>query len=183
MKSVYANLRASIQTASANLTDAALVAIRFRARTARNTSVFLSIVLCACATNPSTRTDSLDECDRNRVIRNQASDSSITAHGLNSSIETGEGGHSYFPPSIKTRVYPKFPNEMIRMGQSGQVNLEVTVDDLGTVILVRTLYATNECFEKSAVVAIQSSDFYPAMKDGVEQTNTIMVPFTYRYTD
>lgn len=143
----------------------------------------LPIVLSACATTPSARTHSLDECDRNMVIRNEAGNIPAPAPGSGSRIEIGDEPHTYFPPYIRTRVAPRYPIEMSKMGRSGEVKLEVTIDELGTVISVKTLYATNECFEKSAVLAIQNSDFYPAMKDGVEQVGTIVLPLKYEFRD
>ncbi len=81
------------------------------------------------------------------------------------SLEEGPSVN-YKPEKIRRKVQPKYPQAMAKMGASGIVDIQFTVDEKGVTRNHIVLTSTNKSFSESALKAIKSWTYFPAEVNG-----------------
>ncbi|MDY7232001.1 TonB family protein [Hyalangium rubrum] len=81
------------------------------------------------------------------------------------------------PPSLLSDSPATYPSDL--KGESGEVSLELLVDETGQVAQVSVVDATNERFAQAAREAARHLSFNPATQGG--QPVAVRLPFVYRF--
>jgi TonB family protein len=86
------------------------------------------------------------------------------------------------PPELSVYVQPRYPREAVYSGQSGIVQLELTVSETGSV-LAASIVSTNGLgadFEREALAATAELRFEPATVDGIPRS--VRIGFSFEFT-
>ncbi len=82
-------------------------------------------------------------------------------------------------PRFLRRVVPKYPPVARRRGREGQVLLELTIDEHGSLLDVGVLKTTTAAFARAAVKAIKKSRFAAARQDGRAVPAKALLPIQF----
>lgn len=83
------------------------------------------------------------------------------------------------PPSLKTHPEASYPPEAMQQRVEGNVGLELTIDETGTVVDAKVISPAGHGFDEAAVAAAKQFTFEPARKGGSAIRSTVQ--FTYEF--
>ena len=94
--------------------------------------------------------------------------------GAGSGVGAGGGGHGPFNapfgsgdgPHFAVKVLPRYPRLARELGKEGTVLLLVTIDELGRLVHAEVVERAGSGFDEEALLAVKSSTFKPARRDG-----------------
>ncbi len=82
-------------------------------------------------------------------------------------------------PVYKSKVNPKYPEELKSEELEGEVILEVTISEKGEVLEVKVKASDHDLFTRSAVAAMKQTRFTPALKNGMPVPARIDIPIKF----
>ncbi len=83
-------------------------------------------------------------------------------------------------PSVKTRVFPKYPKLALKAAIEGNVYTRLWVNEQGNVEKVKILSSDREIFESAAEEAAYQWKFYPAEHEGKPIAVWVTIPFKFK---
>jgi len=86
-------------------------------------------------------------------------------------------GTSFSPPTLKTFIQARYPEEALKENLEGEVVLLLSVNEEGHVTSVKVQTPAGHGFDEAALEAVRQFEFIPAESEGVP----VPVEITYRY--
>jgi protein TonB len=86
-------------------------------------------------------------------------------------------------PRARLQTGPAYPPEARRLGLSGEVLVEFTVNESGLVVAPRAVRSTDRMFEESALRAVAKWRFEPGLRDGRAVSFRMAVPIVFTLSD
>jgi TonB family protein len=88
-------------------------------------------------------------------------------------------GDNFQPPVVKYAVAPEFPIELRRIGATGYVTIEATIDETGRVQSPKVLESSDECLISPALHAVWRWEFHPATQNGKPVAVRTVIPIRF----
>ncbi|MBL4672681.1 MAG: TonB family protein [Arenicella sp.] len=82
-------------------------------------------------------------------------------------------------PQMEKREAPKYPISMLKLGHTGLVEIEITVDETGTVKNAVVIQSTDPDFEKNSLDAVLAYEIKPATYQGKDVSSRDRIVVRY----